>query len=327
MANNNNNNKYTNMEMHTCYNNSTGKNYVFAVIGPVYLTKISQETSRNGVSYVRASIPVDGQAERINAMLGTQYNAGDTAWISASIFFGKNGAPGRAGYLMNQLQQRGNPKSIRALVTGQMTANDWTDNNGNRHVDAQIVVSGLHMMDTARNGNDGQSGYQQNGGQQAQQNGSPAAQYFRGQGNGNGGYQQNGYQNNGGQQRGYQQNGQQAPQSGYQQNGYQNNGGQQRGYQQNSQQGQQNGYQPQQNSGYRNNGGQQTPQGGYQQNSGYQNNGGQQNGYQPQQGGFQNGGQQAQQPQQAPQYTPANNGFGNATGFSTLESDDGDLPF
>ena len=342
----------TKLDLINALANNENERYTFAVIGPVTVTKIEQKESGTGKSYIRASIPVEHQSERLNQWFSCWYGQDETAWIPVTLWYGENGAPGVAGSFMNYLEKCGNPKSVRAVLTGKLTPNFYTDKNGNEQRGVQLAVWNVRFMNFGKsngndqsgnygggysNGNNGDGNYgpQSYNSRPSGNNLSSGAQFFS---QNNGGGQQGGYQNGGSQQSSYQ-NGGNRGNGGSQQGGYQNgcnrgNGGsQQGGYQNGGNRGnsgnQQGSYQ---NGGNRGNGGSQ--QSSYQNGSNRGNGGGQQGGYQNggnrgngggRQGGYPQNGQQSQNPQ----YTApnGNNGFGNNTGFSTIEYNDADLPF
>lgn len=119
------------MELDHCFGEN-GHNCDYAVIGHANLTSIEEETGQSGVPYVRASVAVSEQSARRNQFLEINYGNEDTVWISVTTFFGKDGAPGRAGYLLNQLQNRGVVKSVRVIPTGTISVNKWTDKKPER---------------------------------------------------------------------------------------------------------------------------------------------------------------------------------------------------
>lgn len=262
MSNNNNKTYPTKMDLVSAID-TNNEPFTFTVIGPVNMTKIEVKESSTGKSYIRASLPVECQSDRLNQWFDCWYGENETAWIPATIWFGDNGAPGVAGPVMNYLEKCGSPKSVRVVLTGKLAPNFYTDKNGNEQRGVQLTVRNVRFMSPGRGNSNAQSGNFEGGSGN----------------NGGGSYGSQPY------------------------NSVPSGNNQSAGAQYFSQ----------------NNGGSQQNGGSYQQNGGQQNGGNRSGGYQ------QNGGQQAQNPQyMAPN---GNNGFGNSTGFATIEGDNAVLPF
>lgn len=163
MADNNNRKNYTFLNTQTVKTKNGGEAIGCTVVG--YVSRVTAATSANAP--VRAAIAINNRNKRLNNLLGTSFSEDEeTVFADVAVW-------GDAGPRLVKYMEASGGKSVKAVLCGRISKNEFDTKTGEHVVGVRIDVNDWTSVDNRTSNGSSNNGASQQTAQQAPQQSAP----------------------------------------------------------------------------------------------------------------------------------------------------------